>query len=83
MDQRFLSVSLTIEFDLAFIEHPLRRVKYYHDLCNKHKELICYFDESLMCLCTDEFHANCFNLKRYKSYLCRRNDYCMNNGKYV
>ncbi|CAF4734336.1 unnamed protein product, partial [Rotaria sp. Silwood1] len=28
-------------------------------------------------------HANCFNLKRYKSYLCRRNDYCMNNGKYL
>ncbi|CAF1163961.1 unnamed protein product [Rotaria sp. Silwood1] len=34
-----------------------------------------------MCLCTDERHANCFKLKRYKSYLCRRNDYCMNNGE--
>ncbi|CAF3636743.1 unnamed protein product [Rotaria sordida] len=69
-------------FNLTMINwHPLRRVKYYHDVCNKYKELNCYFDESLMCLCTNEYHANCFNLKRYKSYLCRRNDYCMNNGK--
>ncbi|CAF3771270.1 unnamed protein product [Rotaria sordida] len=60
-------------FNLTMINwHPLRRVKYYHDVCNKYKELNCYFDESLMCLCTNEYHANYFNLKRYKSYLCHK-----------
>jgi hypothetical protein len=61
--------------------HPLRRVKYYHWLCSQHRELNCYFDETLMCLCTDERHANCFNLKRYESYACRRHDYCMNDAQ--
>ncbi|CAF3725293.1 unnamed protein product [Rotaria sp. Silwood1] len=65
---------------IPFIFLPVNRLATQINIPTK-KKLNCYFDESLMCLCTDERHANCFKLKRYKSYLCRRNDYCMNNGE--
>ncbi len=62
---------------LAFPE--IRRVKYYHVLCQTHLNLMCFYDEYYMCLCTLERHANCFKFD-HNPTKCRFNNHCQNEG---
>ena len=60
---------------------PLRLVKYYHKPCQIHAELSCFVDESFMCLCTSERHANCFKFDHKKNHACQHNLHCLNGAK--
>ena len=57
----------------------IRRVKYYHILCKNHSDLMCFYDEQYMCLCTVERYANCFNVN-YNPPKCRIDNHCLNDG---
>ena len=59
--------------------HILRRVKYYHSVCQM--DWPCFHDEIYMCLCTIERHANCFKFDHHKTHICRTADkYCQHDG---
>ena len=59
--------------------HEIRRVKYYHQLCETHLNMICFIDDSYICLCTSEHHANCFRFNSTPPK-CRDQFYCLNGG---
>ncbi|CAF3609736.1 unnamed protein product [Rotaria sp. Silwood1] len=59
----------------------LHYVKYYHTLCRKNSDLVCFYDESLMCLCNQDRFANCFNFDRSITYSCSDTNYCTNKGR--
>lgn len=56
----------------------LRRVKYYHKLCKERDELMCFFDDTFMCLCNADRHANCFEFDHNMTYDCLGKNYCEN-----
>ena len=58
----------------------IRRVKYYHLLCQEHSDLWCFYDPLYMCLCTLEHHANCFQFNYSVSIACRHDGICQNDG---
>jgi hypothetical protein len=60
----------------------LRRVKYYHLLCQNHSELKCFHDnEEYMCLCNEERYANCFPFNFNIRYTCQKYGDCQNEGE--
>ncbi|CAF3966927.1 unnamed protein product [Adineta steineri] len=60
----------------------LRRVKYYHTICQNHPDLICFHDSyTFMCLCTEERHANCFHFDFNMTYNCLGQNDCQNDGR--
>jgi hypothetical protein len=60
----------------------LRRVKYYHTICQKRSNLSCFHDEeTFMCLCTTERHANCFHFEFNMTYDCYGLNDCKNGGE--
>ena len=59
----------------------IRRLKFYHSICQTYFDLLCFLDEPYMCLCTiDEHHANCFQFSSTPPK-CSRNIYCQNGGE--
>mgnify|MGYP001118537749 CR=1 FL=1 len=60
----------------TLLAHPmLRRVKYYHSVCQS--QLVCFYDEVYLCLCTIDRHANCFHFDHHNTAVCRSADkYC-------
>ncbi|UJR16672.1 hypothetical protein I4U23_003572 [Adineta vaga] len=90
--RRYLSTSMTSERQCPSIESlfnssilkmsRLRRVKLYHRLCEENINLQCFIDESYLCLCTDERHANCMNFNhRHRTLQCSKQDWCKNQGQ--
>ncbi|CAF1121715.1 unnamed protein product [Adineta ricciae] len=59
----------------------IQRVKHYHTLCQHHPDLKCFFDESYMCLCTTDHHANCFPFDHKPKFECQENVHCLNGGQ--
>ncbi|CAF1409418.1 unnamed protein product, partial [Adineta ricciae] len=59
----------------------IQRVKHYHTLCQHHPNLKCFFDESYMCLCTTDRHANCFPFDHKPKFECQENVHCLNGGQ--
>ncbi|CAF3982006.1 unnamed protein product [Adineta steineri] len=59
----------------------IQRIKYYHTLCLNRPNLKCFFDESYMCLCTTEHHANCFPFNHKHDFECQENVHCLNGGQ--
>ncbi|UJR11418.1 hypothetical protein I4U23_015598 [Adineta vaga] len=59
----------------------IQRIKYYHTLCQNNPHLKCFFDESYMCLCTTEHHANCFAFDHQHDFQCKENVHCLNDGQ--
>ena len=60
----------------------LRRVKYYHMVCKQQLSLPCFHDEeTLMCLCSEERHANCFHFDFNITYDCDGSNDCQNGAK--
>ena len=57
----------------------IRRVKYYHQLCQLHSHLMCFIDTSYLCLCTLERHANCLRFEQ--NFTCSDNIYCQNGAQ--
>ncbi|UJR07221.1 hypothetical protein I4U23_011509 [Adineta vaga] len=54
--------------------HLLRRIKYYHQVCEKDSFLLsCFYDDDHFCLCTDFNHqrlANCFEFDQQNKFDC-------------
>ena len=61
--------------------HPYRRVKYFHRLCEDHRDLRCFYDERFFCLCTKERQANCRRFPSEKELQCSTANHCANDGK--
>ncbi|CAF1376715.1 unnamed protein product [Adineta steineri] len=59
----------------------LHRIKYYPHLCRQNKELMCFYDETYMCICDLNRFSNCFIFNQSMTYDCQGNNYCENNGK--
>ena len=60
----------------------LRRVKSYHMVCKQQSDLHCFHDEeTFMCLCTSERHANCFRFDFNITYNCQGLNDCKNNAQ--
>ncbi|CAF1073816.1 unnamed protein product [Adineta ricciae] len=61
----------------------LRRIKYYHLLCQSNV-LSCFYDEIHLCICYDfnqKHLANCFDFVHNMTYDCFGQNDCQNNGK--
>jgi hypothetical protein len=74
LDENLLNLTI-----IKFLQ--LRRVKYYHTICQTRVKLMCFYDESLMCLCTIDRHANCFDFDRKITSDYKKHNYCENGGK--
>ncbi|CAF4260324.1 unnamed protein product [Rotaria magnacalcarata] len=68
-------------FTKPIIDYPiLHRVKYYHLLCKKANDLVCFQDsETLICLCTEERHANCFHFDFNMTHNCIGSKICQSD----
>jgi hypothetical protein len=78
-DQRCPSITeLSSKEFLAWPE--IRRVKYYHVVCQTHLNLMCFVDEPYMCLCNLEHHANCFKFDSAPPK-CRDNFHCQHGAE--
>ena len=59
--------------------NPLHRAKFYHEPCQNNLELVCFFDEQLMCLCNRHRLAQCFNFI-HQITNCNAKYQCLNDG---
>jgi hypothetical protein len=57
----------------------IRRIKFYHKICQSHFDTLCFIDDSYACLCTIEHEANCFSFHSTPPK-CRDQSYCENGG---
>ncbi|UJR07365.1 hypothetical protein I4U23_011651 [Adineta vaga] len=81
--QRCFSIDEVLDSKIIHMP-PIRRVKHYHTICQINSHISCFFDESYMCLCTRERHANCFHFQYKPSngmYSCRLNYHCLNGAE--
>jgi len=57
------------------------RVIHFHYLCHTYHNLTCFVDENYLCLCTNDHHANCMEFNSKRTFFCRTNNFCMNDGQ--
>ncbi|CAF1020881.1 unnamed protein product, partial [Didymodactylos carnosus] len=60
--------------------HLLKGIKHYHRPCQQQHELKCFYDETQMCLCTDDHNSDCFDFDHNMTYNCNGYNYCENDG---
>ncbi|CAF1260927.1 unnamed protein product [Didymodactylos carnosus] len=61
----------------------INRVKFYHQICIQNLTKLCFYDETFMCLCTNDRQADCFTFN-HNVYGCENSDnYCENNGRCI
>ena len=63
-------------------EHPLKRIKSYQLPCQQRLDLVCFYDEQFICLCTLDQQTNCFQFNHNVTYDCHGHNYCENDGQY-
>ncbi|CAF4318425.1 unnamed protein product, partial [Rotaria sp. Silwood2] len=69
-------------FNTSFLSlHIIRRIKYYHISCQERPNLVCFYDDTYMCLCNLYQHANCFEFVQNMTYNCGGTNYCENDGE--
>lgn len=61
-------------------QHLLKRIKYYHEPCQKPSDLVCFHDEIHLCVCTRSGTTNCFEFNYNQTYDCGGDNYCENHG---
>ena len=76
--QRCLPVNELLNRTISEMQR-IRRVKYYYTICQTRPDLMCFFDDFFMCLCTLEHHANCLKFD-HTPKLCEHNTQCLNRG---
>ncbi|CAF1317877.1 unnamed protein product [Adineta steineri] len=74
------------EINQTLIEyHLLRRIKYYHSLCNmSSSQLSCFYDDNYFCLCNyfgQQRIANCFEFQPKKKFDCFGQSNCQNEAQ--
>ena len=60
-----------------------QRTVLYYDLCQSQANVnvTCFIDESNLCLCTKERHANCMKFNYNRSFQCIPDNHCINGGE--
>jgi hypothetical protein len=58
-----------------------QRIKFYHIPCQINPNLNCFIDESYLCLCTKDRHANCVEFNSNKNLQCSSKHSCLNGGQ--
>ncbi|CAF3881803.1 unnamed protein product, partial [Adineta steineri] len=79
-NQRCVSIHELINSTLQSYSY-LHRIKYYPHLCRQYKQLMCFYDETYMCLCDLDRFSNCFIFNHSTTYDCQGNNYCENHGR--
>ncbi|CAF3742556.1 unnamed protein product [Adineta steineri] len=79
-NQRCVSIHELINSTLQSYSY-LHRIKYYPFLCRQYKQLMCFYDETYMCLCDLDRFSNCFIFNHSVTYDCQGNNYCENHGR--
>ncbi|CAF4517039.1 unnamed protein product [Rotaria sp. Silwood2] len=75
-------LSINELFNETIVELRLiRRIKYYHIPCQQHSDLVCFFDDTQICICNLNQHANCFEFNHNIKHYCRGKNYCENSGR--
>ena len=54
-----------------------RRIIHLHWLCYTNYDLTCFLDDTYLCLCTKDHHANCMPFKHQRNFTCPSNNYCV------
>jgi hypothetical protein len=60
---------------------PYQRIIHYYWLCYTNYNLTCFMDETYLCLCTNDHHANCMEFNPPSNFTCSVNNYCQNGGQ--
>ena len=58
-----------------------RRIIHLHWLCYTNHMLSCFIEETYLCLCTKDHHANCMTFNHPRSFTCPANNYCAVGGE--
>ncbi|CAF1051504.1 unnamed protein product [Rotaria sp. Silwood1] len=74
--QRCAPIEELLEFQ-QFILPKIRRMKFYYRLGQNYQDLICFFNESFMCLFTFERHINCFKFDHHLNLTCQNGAECL------
>ena len=61
--------------------NTLHRIKYYHLPCQKHLQLVCFYEQNYTCLCTTDRRADCFEFESDTTSNCEREAFCENDGQ--
>lgn len=59
----------------------LNRTKYYPYICRENLEILCLYDQELMCICDLDRFSNCFSFNHTMNYDCEGYNYCENAGQ--
>ncbi|CAF3844737.1 unnamed protein product [Adineta steineri] len=69
-------------FNSTFLEYESKyHPKYYSYICRKRRDLMCFYDETLMCICDIDRFANCFEFNHTIDGNCYGHNDCQNNGQ--
>ena len=74
-------------FNKTFLSlNPLRRMKYYHFLCQQQSNLFCFNDERHFCHCVnkeEQRQVNCLEVKYHSNNPCQttNKNFCLNEGQ--
>ena len=55
-----------------------QRIVHFHWLCHTDYSIKCFMDETYLCLCTNDHHANCMKFNHSRSFNCPSNTHCTN-----
>ena len=58
-----------------------QRIIHFHWLCYTNYSVTCFMDETYLCLCTNDHHANCMEFDRSRNFTCPLNNHCINGGQ--
>ena len=71
-----------IELNETLSEYEyLNRVKLYPLICRENSELMCFYDDYLMCICDSQRFSNCFSFNKTVTNDCQGMNYCQNDGR--
>jgi hypothetical protein len=86
-----ISTSISSQQECPSVQHlvnstvlemiPYRRIIHFHWLCQTNYRLTCFIDETYLCLCTNDHHANCLKFNHQRNFICPSTSYCANGGQ--
>ena len=59
----------------------INRVKFYPLICRDNSQLMCFYDDYLMCICDSQRFSNCFSFNKTVTNDCQGMNYCQNDGR--
>ena len=61
--------------------NTLHRIKYYHLPCQKHSQLVCFYEQNYKCLCTTDRRVDCLEFESDTASNCGGEAFCENGGQ--